>query len=171
MLKVEDYTKENLEECISFLKKEITRVKNALGSSGFIKYSPMGMIMINYSKELKLLCKSMIDDLDVMDNLEEDINNTSITKCENNNETKPLLFVGECELLNKGDSVYVWDGDMPHVLSREFVKYGEEGGVIVKTPDGNQIHYWNYSTTEPSKEVLDFTYKYGTTVIGTDKDK
>ena len=165
MLKVENYTKENLEECISFLNKEIYRVKVEINKSGFIKYSPMGIIMLNYRRELKRLCKSMMDDL------KEDFNTIYITKSENNNETKPMLFVGECKLLNKGDIIYVWDGDMSHVLSREFVKRGKEGGVIVKTPDGNENHYWNYSTVEPSKEVLDFTYKHGTTVIGTDKDK
>ena len=41
MLKIEDYNKENLEECISFLNKEIDRVKVELIASGFIKYSPM----------------------------------------------------------------------------------------------------------------------------------
>lgn len=165
MLKVEDYTKENLEECITFLSKEIYRVKVEMNKSGFIKYSPMAMIMKNYRRELKLLCLSMMDDL------EEDFNTTYFTKSENNIDVKPMLFVGECKLLNKGDIIYVWDGDMSHVLSREFVKRGKEGGVIVKTSDGYEKHYWNYSTVEPSKEVLDFTYKYGTTVIGTDKDK
>lgn len=165
MLKVEDYTKENLEECISFLNKEIVRVKDMLNSNGFIKYSPMGMVMLNYRKELKRLCKSMMDDL------KEDFNTIYINKCEDNYNNKLLLFVGECKLLKKGDNVYVWDGDMSHVLSREFVRYGKEGGAIVKMLDGYEKHYWNYSTTEPSKEVLDFTYKHGTTVIGTDKDK
>ena len=165
MLKVEDYTKENLEGCISFLNKEIARVKVELNSNGFIKYSPMGVIMLNYRKELKRLCKSMIDDL------KEDFNTIYINKCEHNDNNKPLLFVGECKLLNKGDSVYVWDGDMSHALSREFLRYGKEGGAIVKTLDGYEKHYWNYSTIEPSKEVLDFMYKHGTTVIGTDKDK
>jgi hypothetical protein len=63
MLKIEDYNKKNLEECISFLKKEIDRVKVELITSGFIKYSPMGMVMLNYRKELKRLCYNMMDDL------------------------------------------------------------------------------------------------------------
>lgn len=164
MLKVEDYTKENLEECISFLSKEIYRVKDEMNKSGFIKYSPMGMIVLNYRRELKRLYKSMMDDL------KEDFNTIHITKSENNNDVKPLLYVGECKLLNKGDIIYVWGGDMSYVLSKEFVRYGKEGGIIVKTSDGYEKHYGNYSTVEPSKEVLDFTYKYCTTVIGTDKD-
>lgn len=165
MLKVVDYTKENLEECITFLNKEIYRAKVETNKSGFTKYSPIGMAVLKYRRELKRICKSMMDDL------EEDFNTTYTNRWGNNNETKPLLFVGECKLLNKGDIIYVWDGDMSYTLSREFIKYGKEGGVIVKTSDGYEKHYWNYSTVEPSKEVLDFTYKYGTTVIGTDKDK
>ena len=165
MLKVEDYTKENLEECISFLNKEIARVKVELNSNGFIKYSPMGVILLNYRKELKQLCKSMMDDL------KEDFNTVYNAIHENNDNNKPLLFVAECNLLNEGDIIYVWDGDMSHALSREFVRYRKEGGVFVKDSNGYDKHYWNYSTTQPSIEVLDFTYKHGTDVIGTDKDK
>lgn len=71
MLRVEDYNKENLEECISFLNKEIDRVKVELNASGFIKYSPMGVIVSNYRKELKRLCYSMMDDLNELNSEEK----------------------------------------------------------------------------------------------------
>lgn len=63
MLKKEDYTIKNLEACIDFISNEIARVKKIGNSSGFTKYSPMGMVIIKYRTELKKLHKEMLEDL------------------------------------------------------------------------------------------------------------
>lgn len=63
MLRVEDFTIKNLEECVDFINNEIVRVKKIANSSGFTKYSPMGMVIIKYRTELKKLHKEMLEDL------------------------------------------------------------------------------------------------------------
>ena len=63
MLKVENYTKENLQECIEFLDAEISRVKENLDNSGYIKYSPMGILVREYRNKLKRLREDMREDL------------------------------------------------------------------------------------------------------------
>ena len=63
MLKIQDYTEQNLKECIDFLNKEQLRVKVMLNSSGFVKYSPMGIIIREYRTKLKNMMFEMMEDL------------------------------------------------------------------------------------------------------------
>lgn len=74
MLRLQDYTEQNLKECIDFLNQEQTRVKNALNSSGFVKYSPMGILVREYRTNLKKLMFEMMEDL------KEDFTNKGETK-------------------------------------------------------------------------------------------
>lgn len=63
MLRLQDYTEENLKECIDFLNQEQLRVKTVLNSSGFVKYSPMGMLCREYRSKLKKVMFDMMQDL------------------------------------------------------------------------------------------------------------
>ena len=63
MLKIQDYTEQNLKECIDFLDQEQRRVKEISNSSGFIKYSSMGIIIKEYRTKLKKLMFEMTEDL------------------------------------------------------------------------------------------------------------
>ena len=63
MLKIQDYTEQNLKECIDFLDQEQKRVKEIANSSGFIKYSPMGIIIREYRTKLKKMMFEMMEDL------------------------------------------------------------------------------------------------------------
>ena len=63
MLRIEDYNEKNLSDCIAFMQEEQVRVKQIINSSGFIKYSPMGEIILTYRRELKRLIYRMMEDL------------------------------------------------------------------------------------------------------------
>ena len=63
MGKIEDYSKENLEELLEFTNSELNRTKKLMNASGYTKYSPFGSITINYRKQLKLLVKQIKEDL------------------------------------------------------------------------------------------------------------
>ena len=63
MLKIQDYTEQNLKECIDFLNKEQLRVKVMLNQCGFVKYSPMGIIIREYRTKLKNMMFEMMEDL------------------------------------------------------------------------------------------------------------
>lgn len=63
MGKIEDYSKENLLNLFKYVSEELTRSKVDLNKSGFGKYSSVGITVSNYRKELKLIQRSIIEDL------------------------------------------------------------------------------------------------------------
>ena len=67
------------------------------------------------------------------------------------------LIIGSNKRLSNGDGIFVWNNVDSKVIYSNFVKYGEEGGVIVDNSDEPNKHYWNYSTEFPTKEMLELT--------------
>ena len=61
--KIEDYTKDNLIELYLFTANESQEIKQKLNSSGFTKYSTIGLAAINYRKELKKVMEYLRNDL------------------------------------------------------------------------------------------------------------
>ncbi len=67
------------------------------------------------------------------------------------------LIIGSNKRLTKGDGIFVWNNVDSKIIFSKFVKYGEEGGVIVDNDDEPNKHYWNYSIEFPTKEILELT--------------
>ena len=58
-----DYNKDDLIKLFIYLEDESIRVKTSINSSGFTKYSAVGIISRNYRKELKSMMKLVAEDL------------------------------------------------------------------------------------------------------------
>lgn len=64
------------------------------------------------------------------------------------------IIIGSNKRLHVGDIICVWNNADDKVVYSKFVKYGEEGGVIVNNTEGLYKHYWNYSIEFPTKDML-----------------